>query len=250
MKRAGIARDVLTFWLRNGLLQPTEAAAGRGKHLRFEWYEANIAAIMNQLRILGMKIEGMLSVVATFRAAIAWAEKYAIDRADVVALDGLFNLHNRRDNGFYSDAEFANMMERFGYEEYGEPRIPDRIKAVHAKMSKNEFYQHIDPYMTITEQPEAGDPREAAFHPDELTYFWRSGEGENYLFAWGEGAVHKSMINGSVSSIALNIPVILWGVWNEPEDGVSAMLARGMKARSEAGGNVEVQTQGRAEVEA
>ncbi|WP_207105852.1 hypothetical protein [Sphingomonas sp. CFBP 8760] len=225
MKRAGIARDVLTFWLRNGLLQPMEAAAGRGKHLRFEWYEANIAAVMNQLRILGMKIESMLSIVGTFREAISWAESYGIQPSDLPALDTIFTLHKKRINRLYDDAGLVKMIEQFSDEKYAEARITDRIKKIYYKMPKDEFYQHRDPFMIITEQPEASDVRQAVYQYGKLTYFWRSGEGEKYIFAWGEAAEFRSMCEGSVSSIALDIPTILWRVWNNPEDGIGGLLA-------------------------
>lgn len=234
MNRAGIHRHVMTFWLRNGLLRPIEAASGKGNHLRFEWYETNIAAIMNHLRILGMNIEGMLSVATTFREAIAWAESYDLKHNDVWALQTLSMIEGHHHNGGYSGARFAEMMEQYSSEDQGPWRITDRIKSLRDQIPEDEFYQHVDAYLTITEQPEVGDPREVVFHPDYLTYFWRSGEGGNYLFAFGENAVYKSMVNGSVSSIALNIPAILWGVWNDPKDGLSAILTRGMEARADA----------------
>lgn len=232
MQRTGIPRDVLTFWLRNGLLRPIEAAGGKGKHLRFEWYETNIAAIMNHLRILGMKIEGMLSIVATFRAAISWAESYGLNHGDVWAIKALSMIHGYRNIGSYSDADFAEMMEQYSAEEQGPLRITDRIKALRDQISDDEYKQYVNAYLTITEQPHASDVREAVFNPEFLTYFWRSGEGEKYLFAFGKNAVYASMMEGSVSSIALNIPVILWGVWNNPEDGISARLGRGMEVRA------------------
>ena len=235
-RRADIPRDVLTFWLRNGLLCPVEAPTGKGRHLRFKWYELNIAAIMNHLRITGLKIEGMLSIVATFREAIAWAESYDLNRDEVGALHTMFILHHQREQQYFDDAELARKIDEFSGEHQGPSRITGKVRALHAKMPKDEFYRHLNPFLTISEQPEPMDPREAVFDVGELTYFWRTGEGDTYQFEWGEAAAFQSQKSGARAMIGLDISTILWEVWNEKEDGISAMLERAHEDRKQSAG--------------
>ncbi|MEG3163135.1 hypothetical protein U1701_00855 [Sphingomonas sp. PB2P19] len=80
----------MTVWVRGGVLRPIEAPTRTGFKLRFPWYEANIAAIMNQLRIFGVKIEGMLSIGCVYREAIAYFDGFGLNRDQVYGLWSLF----------------------------------------------------------------------------------------------------------------------------------------------------------------
>ncbi len=71
------------------MLRPAAAATGIGFKLRFRWYEANIAAIMKQLRILGVKIDGMLSIGCVYREVIAYFDGFGLDHDLVYGLCSL-----------------------------------------------------------------------------------------------------------------------------------------------------------------
>lgn len=74
--RGGIVRllhipnDAFTVWLRQGLIVPIEAAAGSGKHLRFEWYEVRIAACLAVARDVGLPGEALKVISDTLRSAV------------------------------------------------------------------------------------------------------------------------------------------------------------------------------------
>lgn len=214
--RAGIPNDVMTFWVRRGLVRPIYAPSGMGRHLRFEWYEANIAAVMSQLRQFGVPIDGLLSIAATYRDAIAWASSYDLTPADVGALHHLFILHAHRRHDTYDDAELEKMIEQAGQEKHGASRITDRIKAIHATMPEDEFRRHMDPFLSITEQPKPGDPGVGSAHAGELTYLWRTEEGD-YRFAWGEKGPRLAQEDGAHAMIAVDVSTVLCEVWNRPE---------------------------------
>ncbi|RYE60869.1 MAG: hypothetical protein EOO82_02660, partial [Oxalobacteraceae bacterium] len=145
--RSGVPNTVLPFWLRSGLLHPINASGGRGHHLRFEWYEANIAAVMNQLRILGVRIEGMLSITAVYRQAIAWAARYGIDRYDAIAVSTVFSRYHSLEIGEYNEDDLALSLKNLGQEQHGRYRITDRIKAIHAIMPMEELQKHLEPFL-------------------------------------------------------------------------------------------------------
>lgn len=215
--RAGIPNDVMTFWVRRGLVRPIYAPSGMGRHLRFEWYEANIAAVMSQLRQFGVPIDGLLSIAGTYRDAIAWASSYELTRDDVAALHSLVILHAHHKHGTYDDAELDHMIGQFSREKpHGKSRITDRIKAIHADMPEDEFRRHMDPFLSITEQPKPGDPGVGSAHTGELTYLWRTAAGD-YRFAWGEKGPQLAQEDGAHAMIAVDVSAVLFEVWNRPE---------------------------------
>lgn len=213
MSHAEIPRDVMTFWIRGGLLRPVEMPKGPGKHLRFEWYELSIAAVMDQLRLLGVSLKGMLSVAEAYREAIAWGERYGIVREDIFAIGTLDNAYSKHAEGRFTDAELAEWIEQLGHEKHGGWRVTDRIKALHASMSMAEFKQYSKTFLTIMDVP----TRDGV--DDELTYFWRAGGDESYRSEWGAGALKTAADDGAVALFALAVSRILLKVWQRMEEG-------------------------------
>ena len=222
--RADIPNDVLTVWVRRGLVRPIYAPAGTGRHLRFEWYEANIAAVMSQLRQFGMSVDGMLSVAATFREAITWAASYDLDRDAVFALWSVFNIYAdyRRDQ---DDEELERSLQSMSCKSvHGAQGVTDQIRTIHAAMPEEEFRRHLDPFLSITQQPTAddldrsGDPDTDWGDEGELTYIWKSAEADAYRFAWGRQAPQMARKSGALAMIAIDISAVLYGVWNRPEN--------------------------------
>ncbi|WP_260597438.1 hypothetical protein [Sphingomonas endolithica] len=205
---AAIPNDVMTFWIRRGLVRPIEAPSGMGRHLRFEWYEANIAALMGQLRQFGVPIDGLLSITATFRDAIAWADKYGLSRDDVMALWATFTAHALNTNG----EDLVASLDLWSHERHGATRITPRIRAIHASMSTEEFHQHHDAFLTIFEQP-GPDDRRGQYEPD-MSYFWRAGD--RWRFRHGQGAPHEARNDGALATIAVDVSTVIFDVWNRP----------------------------------
>lgn len=212
--RADIPNDVMTFWVRRGLVCPIEAPSGMGRHLRFEWYEANIAAVMSQLRQFGVPIDGLLQIADTFRASIAWAKSYGLtNRNDVTALWQTFIVHAFHERGEIDDDQLAEDLARWSEERAGASRITPRIQAIHASMPKAEFREHLDAYLTIMRQHETGD-RRGQYQPD-MSYFWRAGD--RWKFWHGEGGPVEAQRDGALATIAVDVWTVLFDVWNRPE---------------------------------
>jgi len=65
----GISDDVLAFWIKNGLLVATSGGEGRGSHRRFDGFQANIAAILAEMRNFGINLAGLRSFATRLQAA-------------------------------------------------------------------------------------------------------------------------------------------------------------------------------------
>lgn len=205
--RANIPNDVMTFWVRRGLVRPIEAPSGMGRHLRFEWYEANIAAIMNQLRMVGVSIDAMLSITTKFRQGIAWATELGVTRDDVFAMITYRNLRTGLDERDYSVEYFNQELESWSNARHGNQRLTDRIIAIADRADKSDFRKYEYAYTAITDQPDR------LYQPD-ATYFWRVGD--DWRFDFNETGLAAAREDGALASIAVDIPSTLFHVWNRP----------------------------------
>jgi hypothetical protein len=251
MAKAEIPRDVMTFWVRGGVLRPIAAPTGTGFKLRFPWYEANIAAIMNQLRILGVKIEGMLSIGRVYREAIAYFDGFGLNRDQVFGLRSLFIIEDNLIANDLKRAELRDIVNSPGFDRdkhpriveasialseaeqkeelkgamlasageiHGEKRLTREIVEIRERVKREDFYRHVDAYLTVTEQPKVDDPAGYGANLEEMTYFWRTGEDEEYRFAWGAEASGGATGDGAKSMIAVDVTAVLYEVWNRSED--------------------------------
>lgn len=239
MSRVGIERDVMTFWIRGGVLQPMAGPTGPGKHLRFAWYEANIAAIMNQLRILGVKIEGMLSIGRVYREAIAYFEKLDVTHSEILALMIINQLAAISSSKYINSCEntqtlgdnlgdLPDMLDDRAVSEFmGKLRkrvvldqiigldlqdLSPKIMNIYLTVSHEELIRYITPYINVTNQPEKIHHEGRSFK--EMTYFWRLGEGNDYRFAMGFEAAKLAHQDGAISLIAVDVIAAVHKVWN------------------------------------
>ena len=208
---AAVPDVVMIFWDRRGLIVPYPRRTPTARR-SWPWYEANIAGLMMQLRQFGVPIDGLLSITAKFREAIAWADRYGIDRNDVFGLWSVFTSHAFHERGEYDDDELAASLDLWSEEGHGAQRITPRLRQIHASMPKAEFRQHLDAYLLITDQPARDAPR-AQYHPD-MTYFWLAGD--QWHFARGEGAPRRARDDGAIASIAVDVATVIYDVWNRP----------------------------------
>ena len=76
--------------------------------------------------------------------------------------------------------------------------------------------------MNITEQPAASYTPDGVAPPEELTFFWRVGETEDYRFLWGPDAGKLARTDGAKSMIAIDVTAVLRSAWRTPEGRASA----------------------------
>src|SRR4028118_1933555 len=71
-ERAGITDDVLSFWIKRGLLVPEpQEGSGKGVHHRFHFSQINVAIILKVLRDhFGANIGTLKSLADTLQSAI------------------------------------------------------------------------------------------------------------------------------------------------------------------------------------
>ncbi|MEH3045530.1 hypothetical protein [Sphingomonas adhaesiva] len=83
---SGAPNDALTFWLRQGLIVPIEAADGAKRHLRFERHEAKIAAMLASGRRVGLNVDALRVLSSALRTAFEWIEAHAVERSEWEAM--------------------------------------------------------------------------------------------------------------------------------------------------------------------
>lgn len=245
MSRVGIERDVMTFWIRGGVLQPMAGPTGPGKHLRFAWYEANIAAVMNQLRILGVKIGGMLSIGRGYREAIAYFEGLSVSPEEASALYAISSAESRAIGNQAERARYRKIISQPGFDSVkyaymvkaainvsfidelrnqileeaqgrsGQEGITPRLIEIWRNISREIFDQYYWIYRSISEQPEVGKLGWGG-GPEGMTYFWRDGEGDEYRFAIGVESIKPAHEGGAISMIAIDVAAALDQVWINP----------------------------------
>lgn len=142
----GIDNSTLNYWMREGVLRPTEGGEGRGSHRQFQFTEINIAGILNEIRQFGVGLPALKGLAERFHYAIDWMinKGISLDRLatfEEVALDRQRFL----EDGYFSvDAEVQKKVR------------PDQEIEVHgsgqfaqARLSWEEAVEfHILPFLT------------------------------------------------------------------------------------------------------
>ncbi|KQM46012.1 hypothetical protein ASE69_17060 [Sphingomonas sp. Leaf208] len=67
---AKVENDVLTVWLRQGLIRPIDAGVGRGKSLRFDPYQVRIARVLADGRGVGLNGDALRAIADALQTAI------------------------------------------------------------------------------------------------------------------------------------------------------------------------------------
>jgi hypothetical protein len=70
----GTTDDVLGYWMREGLLVPTSGGSGKGSHRSFDYRQVHTAAILHELRGLGVNIAGLKWFASTIQRGITLAD--------------------------------------------------------------------------------------------------------------------------------------------------------------------------------
>lgn len=63
-ERIGASDDVMSFWLKSGLLVPSRGGAGKGRHRKFDIFQVNIAAVLFEMRRFGVNIAVLREMAA------------------------------------------------------------------------------------------------------------------------------------------------------------------------------------------
>ena len=213
LARTGMPVDVMTFWLRKGLLRAIDATRVAGQHRRFMFYEVNLAAVLLQVREFRTNIDGLFSVAAIYHEAIDWGAELGVSRDDVFAMWTVFTQRAFRDRGDYADeAEYQASLDPFRHERHGAKRVTPRIEALATQTGKLTFRQHLNAFLSIMDQP---PPRngENPLHPD-VSYFWRAGD--RWRLEVGENGPLTARRDGAMATIAIDVPEVIYRVWNRP----------------------------------
>lgn len=100
-------------------------------------------------------------------------------------------------------------------------RLTREIAEILENLEREDFYRHLYAYLTVTEQPKADNLGGYSASPQEMTYFWRTGEGNEYRFAWGAEESGGATKDGAKAMIAVDVTAVLYEVWNRSADGTS-----------------------------
>ncbi len=222
----GVSQDVLTFWLRHKLIQAAPKRVGRGAGMRFAFYEANIAAIMLQLRNLGSNIDAMKGIAGIYREAIQWGEEARLSVDEAMALIRLISgpATNQAENfqrfGNVDWDRFNSEVEVLREGVQGHFKLTDRvIEYFKSDMDYEQYRRHAIGYAQIMSRP-------AGYAKPTPTYFWR----HNDVWRRGDGEVGQlraSLLDEAFATIALDVVGILSRVWAPPEEAASASAAAG-----------------------
>lgn len=70
VRLAKVENDVLTVWLRQGLIRPFDAGVGRGKSLRFDPYQVRVARVLADGRSVGLNLDALRAIAEAIQTAI------------------------------------------------------------------------------------------------------------------------------------------------------------------------------------
>lgn len=71
VRLSGVGHDVLTFWLRAGLIRPVIEPSGDKKRLKFDPLQVNVAGVLAAARLAGVNVDGLKAIAATLQRALA-----------------------------------------------------------------------------------------------------------------------------------------------------------------------------------
>lgn len=219
----GVPHDVLTFWLRHNLLEPIGGRAGRGKGLKFEYYEANIAAIMMELRNFGANIDAMKGIAGLYREAIAWAKRHDLDFDELMAIHILINgpVQKQTDlkvkTGTFDVDDYKRDLDAIRDGVEGRFKITDKVENfVYNKLSVDAYSRYAVAAAQILSRP-SGQMEPVA------TYFWRTAVG----WRRGDNATGqlRASSEGAFATIALDVLNLLAQVWTRYDHNQDALAA-------------------------
>ncbi|WP_394648906.1 hypothetical protein [uncultured Sphingomonas sp.] len=219
--------DVMTFWFRHGLVQPIGERTGRGKHLQFAYTEANIAAIMLQLRDFGANIDAMKSIAAIYRSAIRWAEENNLSWMQAAALSTYVNMlvaHGGVTLPSASISDFRDLrraIEDFESSDLGK-LLTDDLKEIAQREKFSGIWGNCETFVEIAIQP-------LRLEETPTTHFYRTPNGwKRHLAKAGQFYARK---DGVYASIALDVLAILHRVWAEPKTSEATLVTTSEPAR-------------------
>lgn len=114
VRLAGIDNDVLTFWLRQGLIRPIHAAAGRGRHLRFDMCQLKIAGVLSSARLAALNVDALRAIAAELQNAVSTFQRFGLE---VEALVALIEEIENQGTAAESTVQMRKLYERFPSEE-------------------------------------------------------------------------------------------------------------------------------------
>lgn len=81
----GLSDSVLAFWLKRSVIKPTTKSEGTGRHLKFDFIEIHLAALLRELRKLGNDVDSLKAFADLVHQGRELAERYRLSENDLSA---------------------------------------------------------------------------------------------------------------------------------------------------------------------
>lgn len=210
----GMTEDIMTFWLRKDLVEPIGGKTGiKGKKLLFPYYEANLIAVLLQLRLFGANIDALKGVASIYRAAISWGAAHNLTNREGLCvaqtIEKVAGLG--KDHVDTVDAILDRLQDKHPefIAELNEASIDfaGKILPIISTMSHSQYVNECIAFNEITAQP----MNDQAPH---ATFFWPTPSG--WKRGFGDQGLLRAKIEGSFATLAIDIFGILYSVWNKP----------------------------------
>lgn len=204
----GLPNQTMTFWLREDLVEPIGKRSGKGVHLKFSYYEANIVAVLYSLKLSGANIDALRGVAGIYRKAIAWAQDRDLSFDEALALSLVVSKVTTANplSANFDSSKLFSREEFFLYESKirAGSNLVDRLREVVDFENIESNYQ-IFTFVEIAIQP----LRYKAAYP---TYFWPTAQG--WKRGNGQAGQNEASRDGAFTSIAVDVFGLLYRVWN------------------------------------
>jgi GNAT superfamily N-acetyltransferase len=128
---ASIDASTLNYWMREGVLRPSEGGRGRGSHRRFPYWEVTLAALLQELRGFGIGMNALAQLAHRFHAAIDWATERGITRSNINRIHSAYLIRSRfiRDGRYTWEVRSSEDQAYFAdFEQHTDGRGPPWVE--------------------------------------------------------------------------------------------------------------------------
>lgn len=107
----GLSDDVIGYWIKERLLVPEAASAGKGRHLRFDYLQLYVAAVLREMRAYGANIEALRGLAGLLQKSIETGSFVMDGIRNYDALSDATEINRARDFGPASPEEHFIVWE-------------------------------------------------------------------------------------------------------------------------------------------
>lgn len=110
----GLDDSTLNYWMREGVLRPSEGGFGKGQHRRFPYHQINLALMLNELRGFGVSLPEIKKLAIRFHDAIDTFDRLGITREHDEPLSRILYLRKIiEQNGFFEESVREEDLPRY-----------------------------------------------------------------------------------------------------------------------------------------